>query len=81
MEGIDFCEEFKKSTGKHEGLVHFEKKLGIPPYSIDGICFMNILPADSGSFQVWNYNFVINIGCTFLNKSLKSADKGFIVTF
>ena len=31
MEGFDFCEEFKKSTGKHEGLVHFEKKLGTPP--------------------------------------------------
>ena len=52
MDRIDFCGVFKKSPGKHESWSIFKKKLSIPAHSIDGSFVMNILPADSGSFQV-----------------------------
>ena len=51
----------------------FWREVGHPPHSIDESFVMTILPADSGSFQVRKYNFVIERGGTCLKKSLKSA--------
>ena len=58
MEKIDFCREFKNSRGKHESWSIFEKKLGIPPHSVDDSFVMIILPEDSKRFQAWKYNFL-----------------------
>ena len=56
--GGNFCKESKKYRGKHESWSIFEKKLGIPPDSVDGSFVMIILREDPESFRAFKYNFL-----------------------
>ena len=53
-------------------IFHFEKKLSIPPHSIDGSFVIAIPPADSGIFQVWKHYF-LHRSWWYLKKIIKKC--------